>query len=107
MKLLICTPELSSTLKSGANKSKYASNNDIKIVCLGESKGCVNLFDLLENVDENEASDPAKVDDASNDNLIIFWSSGTTGMNTILDIFLLQKHYKYYAQLSQLTHSTR
>ena len=91
MKLLICTPELSATLKSGAHKSKYASNNDITIVCLGESEGCENLFDLLENVDENEASDPAIIDDASNDNLVIFWSSGTTGMKNILGIFSIPK----------------
>ena len=77
---MICTPELSSKVRNAAKKSNFASNNDVKIVCLGESEGCENLFQLLEEVDENDAKSPVETEDVNNENLIIFWSSGTTGI---------------------------
>ena len=76
---MICTPEFSSQVRNAARKSKSASNNDVKILCLGEAEGCENLFNLLEGIDENDAMDPVEMDDVDNDNLIVFWSSGTTG----------------------------
>ena len=81
VKLLICTVEHSDTLKKAANKSKFASNNDVRIVSLGEAEGCKNLLKLLEEVDESDVFEPIQIDDVSTENLIVFWSSGTTGNN--------------------------
>ena len=70
---------MSSKVKNGALKSKFALNNDVKIVCLGKTDGCENLFDLLSEVDEKDAKKAVEIEDVSKENLIIFWSSGTTG----------------------------
>ena len=86
VKLLICTAEHSVTLKKAANKSKFASNNDVRIVSLGEAEGCENLFTLLEEVDESDVIDPVQINNVSTENLIVFWSSGTTGNNNALNI---------------------
>ena len=86
VKLLICTAEHSVTLKKAANKSKFAVNNDVRIVSLGEAEGCENLFKLLEEVEESDVIDPVQIDDVSTENLIVFWSSGTTGNNNNLNI---------------------
>ena len=88
VKLLICTAEHSVTLKKAANKSKFASNNDVRIVSLGEAEGCENLFKLLEEVDGSDVIDPVQINDVSTENLIVFWSSGTTGNNNNLNIVL-------------------
>ena len=84
VKLLICTPEFSSKVKNGAHKSKFSSNNDVKIVCLGKADGCDNLFDLLKEADEKDATNTVEIEDVSKEILIIFWSSGTTGITLFL-----------------------
>ena len=77
---MICTPEYAERVIGGSQKSKYSSNNDIKVLCLGTATGCLNLFELLEDVCEDDSDEPVAVQDAEKDNLIVFWSSGTTGM---------------------------
>ena len=88
VKLIICTPELSAKATKAAEKSTFTYNNKTQVVCLGEASGCFNLFELIKNVDANDAKEPVKVNDPDNDNLIIFWSSGTTG-EKIFFLFLL------------------
>ena len=79
VKLIICVPELSAKATKAAEKSKFTYNNETQVVCLGEASGCLNLFELMKNVDVNDAKEPVKANDSENDTLIIFWSSGTTG----------------------------
>ena len=95
VKLLICTAEHSVTLKKAASKSKFASNNDVRIVSLGEAQGCENLFKLLEEVDESNVTDPVQIDDVSTENLIVFWSSGTTGNNNNINFVFGQDFLTY------------
>ena len=82
VKLIICIPELSAKASKAAEKSSFTYNNETQVVSLGEASGCLNLFELMKNVDANDAKEPVKVNDPDNDNLIIFWSSGTTGKKT-------------------------
>ena len=79
VKLIICVPELSAKATKAAESSKFTYNNETQVVCLGEASGCLNLFELMKNVDVNDAKEPVKVNDSENETLIIFWSSGTTG----------------------------
>ena len=81
---MICTPEYAERVIGGSQKSKYSSNNDIKVLCLGAATGCQNLFELLEDIREEDSDEPVGVQDAEKDNLIVFWSSGTTGTIILL-----------------------
>ena len=87
VKLVVCTPELSATIIKAVKKSNYACNNATQIVCLGEASECLNLFELLDKVKEDEALEPVTIDDAEKEKLIVYWSSGTTG--TISDNMFL------------------
>ena len=79
MKLIICTPEFAAKVSKATHKFNLAHNRNTKIACLGEAPGCLNLLELVKDVDENHAKEPFKVSDPKSDNLIVFWSSGTTG----------------------------
>ena len=79
VKILVCTPELSEKVKKAVNQSKFSYNNATQIICLGKSRDCLNLFELLENVNEYEAVEPVKIDDTAKETLIVYWTSGTTG----------------------------
>ena len=59
-------------------------------MCLGQAEGCENLFDLLKDIDENDAKEAVEIEDLSKENLIIFWSSGTTGIK-LFSLFLPEK----------------
>ena len=76
---MICTPEFSTTVINASKKSNFTSNNDTQIVCLGEASGCLNLFELMKDIDEKDAKEPVEILSPEKENLIIFWSSGTTG----------------------------
>ena len=60
-------------------QSKCATNNASQIICLGDVPGLSNVFDLMKDVNEEDAPEIVKIDDPGKEKLIIFWSSGTTG----------------------------
>ena len=65
-KLIICTPELSVKTIKAVEKSKFAQNNGTKVLCLGEAAGCLNLFELIKTVNENDAREPVTDSDPEN-----------------------------------------
>jgi hypothetical protein len=79
-KFIICTSELSTKIIKATETFNSTRKKDLKVVCLGEAPGCLNLFELMQNVDENDATEPVKVTNPVTENLSIFWSSGTTGI---------------------------
>ena len=76
---MICTPDLSPKVIKAVEQSKCASNNGAQIICLGDVPGLSNLFDLMNDVKEEDAPEIVKIDDPDKEKLMIFWSSGTTG----------------------------
>ena len=76
---MICTPELSAKVIKAVEESNFTYNNGTQVVCLGKVSGCSNLFELVKDVNENDATEPVKITDADKEKLIIYWSSGTTG----------------------------
>ena len=76
---MICTPELSSRVSEGVKTSKYATNNGTQTVCLGDVEGMSNLFELMKDVNEEDASEPVTIEEHDKEKMMIFWSSGTTG----------------------------
>ena len=91
-KLIICTSDTSSKTLEAVKLSEFSSINSTVVVCLGEAEGCANIFDLLKNVSIKDAPDPQDVKDLEKEYLLIFWSSGTTGLiKMVSKLFVLYK----------------
>ena len=78
-KVVICTPELSARVIEGVKNSRCASDYGSQIVCLGEAEGLPNLFELVNDVNEQDAANPIRIEDPDKEKMMVFWSSGTTG----------------------------
>ena len=78
-KVIICTPNLSSSIKQAVEKSDCAKEYGAQIVSLGECDGFSNLLDLMKDANDQDAPPPITIDDPEKEKMMIFWSSGTTG----------------------------
>ena len=78
-KVIIYTPNLSSSIKQAVEKSDCAREYGAQIVSLGECEGFPNLLDLVKDASDQDAPSPITIDDPEKEKMMIFWSSGTTG----------------------------
>ena len=79
VKLVICVPNTAMKAQEAVKLSKFSDVNNTVVVCLGESEGCTNIYEILKTVSMKDAPDPVDVNDVNKEYLLIFWSSGTTG----------------------------
>ena len=89
MKLVLCVPDTSTKAKQAVNVCKLSDSNNTIVACLGESEGCTNVYELMQTISIKDAPDPVDVQDVKKERLLIFWSSGTTG----IAILVFQKYF--------------
>ena len=77
-------PDTSTKAKEAVNLCKFSDSNNTIVACLGESEGCTNVYDLMKTISTKDAPDPVDVRDVKKERLLIFWSSGTTGIDILV-----------------------
>lgn len=79
-KFILCLPE---TAENVLEAVKLSERSDCtKVFCFGDFPGCENLLTLKNAADAAKSALPEAVDadDVMVDRLVVFWSSGTTGL---------------------------
>ena len=66
--------------KKAVKLCKFSDVNNTVVVCLGESEGCTNIYEQIKTMSIKDAPAPVDVSDVEKEYLLIFWSSGTTGI---------------------------
>ena len=61
-------------------KMNSKSKKKVHIFSLGPVEGVEDILEKLEDINEREAPEPVAVKDTRNDDCIVFWTSGTTGL---------------------------
>ena len=74
----MCIPETAEKVKMAVSLSKFAKTT--KVFCFGVHHGCIDILNLLKFTNPKLASEPVDAEDLIQDLLLVFWSSGTTGM---------------------------
>ena len=75
---MFCTDETSENVIKAVKSLE--SKRKIHCFGFGSVSGLENVFELIENIEENQAPDPVVAKNPMKDTNIIFWTSGTTGL---------------------------
>ena len=82
-KIIVCTPGISSKVSEAVQKSETAMKIGAKIICLGEGEGHLDLYQLMQDVNEIDIPEPVSILYPDKEKMMIFWSSGTSGFKAL------------------------
>ena len=77
-KFVICVPETAEKVIKAVELSNFSQTT--KVFSFEPVQGCINLQTLLQFANPNEVPEPVDASDIIQDVLLVFWSSGTTGL---------------------------
>lgn len=86
-------PDTSEKVKEAVDKYRDETGVDVTMYCFGAAQGFRNMLALLEDFDPEQAPPPVTLDDKGLESktALVFWTSGTTGIQIIFLIEGIKK----------------